>query len=314
MSGRLHHDLDRWAAAGLISDDQADAIAEFETGESVPGPGFLAEGLGYVGAALAVGAGVLIAQNAWEDLSTAGRLTLIAVLAVAMFGAGWALRSREVPALQRLTDVMWFGATTAAGAFGGLFGSDVVGLVDQEIGVAVGLTVAVVGGALWALRQRSLELIALALGITITVMSATTLVTGGDVSPLVFGPILWVIGASLLAAGRFERIAPASTAKVVGALGIAFGSQVISAEGDILGAAFAAVTAGAVMVYAVKERDDIMLAIGGIMVLLFVPQLIFAVFGDSLGAPVALFLTGTALVVIAITITKARTVGHSDKR
>lgn len=310
MAARLRHDLDRWTEAGLIRDDQADAIAAFENGESPSGPGFLAEGLGYLGAALAVGAGVLIAQNAWEDLNTVERLTMIAVLAIAMFASGWALRTRAVPALQRLTDVMWFGATVAAGAFAGLFGSDVLGFAEQEIGVAVGLAIVLVGGALWTVRRRSLELIAVAIGVSITVMSATTLIAGGDVSPLVFGPIIWVIGASLLAAGHVKRIAPAATATVIGALGIAFGSQVVSVEGGVLGAAFAAITAGALMVYAVKQQDDIMLAMGGIMVLLFVPQLVFAIFGDSLGAPLALFLTGTALVAIAIAITRARTVGR----
>lgn len=312
MSVRLRHDLDRWIEAGLISSDEAEAIASFETAESVPGLGFLAEGLGYVGAALAVGAGFLIAQNIWEDLSTAGRLSMIAALAVAMFGAGWALRTRPVPALQRLTDVLWVGATAATGAFAGLFGADVIGLVDEAIGVAVGLTSTVVGGVLWILRRRSLELIALAVGLLITVMSATTMIFGGDLSPVIFGSIIWGIGAAFFAAGHFDRIAPVATAMVVGAVGIGFGSQVLSAEGDILGAAFAVVTAGALMVYAVRQRDDLMLAIGGIMVLIFVPQLIFAVFGDSLGAPVALFLTGGALVVIAIAITKARITGRDQ--
>ena len=297
-------------AAGLISSDEAAAIADFETGEFASGSGFLAEGLGYVGAALAVGAGTLIAQNVWEDLGTAERLLMIAALTVAMFGTGWALRTRAVPALQRLTDVLWFGATAAAGAFAGLFGADVAGLVDEEIGVAVGLTVVLVGGVLWLFRQRSLELVALGVGLAITVMSASTMIFDGDLSPVIFGSIIWVIGAGFLAGGHFDRMAPALTAKVLGALGIGFGSQVISTEGGVIGAAFATATAGAIMVYAVKFRDDVMLAVGGIMILLFVPQLVFAIFGDSLGAPVALFLTGAALVTIAITITKVRSAGR----
>jgi len=309
MHARLHHDIERWVEADLISNAQAEAIVDFEDAARHGGPGLLAEGLGYVGSALAVGAGYAITQNVWTDISTAGRLSLIAILAFAMFAAGWALRRREAPALQRLTDVLWLGTVAAAGAFAGLFSSEVAGLDDDRIGVAVGVTAVVIGGVLWMIRHRSLELVALAAGVLITATAVTSLVAP-DSSPFLLGSAIWILGAAFLAAGHFQLLPPHATAKVLGAAGLAFGSQVLAVDSSVPGSAIAVATAAALVVYAVNLRDNVMLAFGGIMVLVFTPQFVFAVFGESLGAPVALFATGVALVVIAISISKARSTGR----
>jgi len=309
MHTRLRHDIDRWVEAGLISSVEAEAIVEFEDSAEHASPGLLAEGLGYVGAALAVGAGFVIAQNVWTDISTAGRLSLIAILAVAMFAAGWALRAREAAALQRLTDVLWFGAVVAVGAFAGLFSSEVIGIEEASNGVAVGVAVTMVAAALWTIRRHSLELIALIGGILITVVSATSVVYP-DGSPYLIGSVIWILGAAVFASGHFKRIAPHTTAMVLGAAGLAVGSQTLSVDGSAIGSAIAVATAAAMIIYAVRLHDDLMLAIGGVMVLIFTPQFVFAVFGESLGAPVALFATGVALVLIAISITKARSAGR----
>ncbi len=309
MHARLRHDIERWVEAGLVTSAEAEAIIEFEDAAKHGGPGLLAEGLGYVGAALAVGAGFLITQNVWTDISTAGRLSLIAILAVAMFAAGWALRGREAPALQRLTDVLWFGTVIATGAFAGLFSSEVAGIEEASVGVAVGVAMTVIAGALWATRRRSLELVALAGGVLITAIAATSAIYP-DGSPYVMGSVIWILGAALFTSGHFRWFEPPTTAKVLGTAGLALGSQILSAEGSAVGATIAVATAAALVVYAVRLHDDLMLALGGLMVLIFTPQLVFAVFGESLGAPVALFATGVALVVIAISITRARSAGR----
>ncbi len=305
MGHQLRRDLNRWTDAGLISADQARAITDFERVDDEQRWGFLAEGLGYVGAALAVGAGFLVAQDVWDDLSTAGRLTLIATLAFAMFLGGWALRRQVSPSIQRLTDVLWLGSIAAAGAFAALFAVDVAGFVEEQVGVAAGATIAIVGAGLWTIRRRSLELIEIGFGVTIATVSLAALVTD-DLPSVAFGSIIWLIGIAFFAAGHFNRLTPSATARLIGVAGVAFGSQVLAGEGGIAGAVVAAASAGAVIAYAMRTRDDVSLAVGGVMVLLFVPQLVFAVFGDTLGAPVALFVTGVALVAIAVSIHRAR--------
>ena len=284
MGPRLRHDLNRWTSFGLITADQAQAIADLEEADTEQASGLLSEAIGYVGAASAVGAGFLIAQSVWDDLSTAGRLAIIATLAFAMLAGGWALRHQKPPSIQRLTDVLWLGATAAAGAFAGLFAADVAGLVEEQIVLTVGITIAVVGGALWFTRRRSLELISMAGGLTIAVLSATALAVD-DLSAIGFGAILWLIGAVFFACGHCAWLAPPVTTRLIGLAGIAFGSQVLAGEGGLAGAAVATASAGAVVAYAVRWRDDVALAIGGVMVLLLVPQLVFAVFGRPLRCP-----------------------------
>jgi len=305
MGPRLRHDLDRWTSFGLITADQAQAIADYEETGTEQASGLLAEAIGYVGVALAVGAGFLIAENVWDDVSTAGRLAVIATIALAMFAGGWALRRQRTPSIQRLTDVLWLGATAAAGAFAGLFAADVAGLVEEQIVVTVGITVAVTGGTFWFMRRRSLELISVAGGLTIAVLGAAALAFD-DPSAIGFGAILWLIGALFFACGHFTWLAPPVTAQLIGLAGIAFGSQVLAGEGGLAGAVAAGASAGAIVAYAVRCRDDVALAIGGVMVLLLVPQLVFAVFGDSLGAPVALLVAGGALVALAVSVYRAR--------
>ena len=305
MRQRLHHDLERWVAEGLVDREQADSIAAFETSDARPRSNSLAEGLGYVGAALAVGAGFLIVQNVWDDLPVTGRLVLIGLLAAAMFGAGWALRSRTAPAIERLTDVLWLGTVVASGAFAAVFAAEISSLSGEEVGIAVGVTAVIVGSALWAVRRRSLELISVVGGVLVFVVNAMSLLFP-DSSPVAIGSVIWVLGAVIFTMGHVGWVVPHETALVLGSIGVALGSQVTAVDESIPGSAVAVVSAAALVIYAVHERDNVVLAIGSVAVLMFVPQFIFDVFGESLGAPVALFVTGAALVAIAISITKAR--------
>src|SRR3989304_1563167 len=71
LGGRLL----RWVDASLITSEQAEAIRAFEEVPAEPRRvPLIAEALGYLGAALALAAGIVALGDSWQDLSDAARL------------------------------------------------------------------------------------------------------------------------------------------------------------------------------------------------------------------------------------------------
>ncbi|MCW2812039.1 MAG: putative rane protein, partial [Friedmanniella sp.] len=94
--------LRRWVAHGLITQQEADAIAASEGWG--PGPtaaahprraSVAAEALGYLGAVLVVVAASLLSARYWSQIPPAGRLALPAGAAVLLFVSGLAVAPRR---------------------------------------------------------------------------------------------------------------------------------------------------------------------------------------------------------------------------
>jgi threonine dehydratase len=178
--------LDAWVDAGLVSPEQAQRIIAFEadgsrhTGwspavESIsrrsaaaplgrhppgirhPNRTSIAEAIGYVGAALALGAISLLLGQLWADLLVGGRLALVGVLTVAVFGAGLAsaglLAASDAAADQRPADrhggrgrlVRGCGRRRCARAASG-----------TRVGLTVGAAMLIVAAALYLWRGGAL--------------------------------------------------------------------------------------------------------------------------------------------------------------
>jgi len=95
-------DIRRWAAEGLISQEQAEAIlaAERARERAAAGQAEMAEGLNlptvlyYLGASLVVVALFAFAGLNWEDVSRNGRIPIIAAGMLALVGSGHYVRTR----------------------------------------------------------------------------------------------------------------------------------------------------------------------------------------------------------------------------
>jgi uncharacterized membrane protein len=96
ISDVLNTWLQRWRSAGLLSDDEVQAIISFEqsseitageTDHSTPrnerGIPLIAEALGYLGGLLAAIGVILLVARYWPDLATGWRIGLPAAVAVA---------------------------------------------------------------------------------------------------------------------------------------------------------------------------------------------------------------------------------------
>lgn len=295
--------LDRWVEHGLVSAEQASAIAAWEAGhpaiQQQRGGTVLAETVGYLGAVLTVVAGGLVLEEFWERITSWGRLLLVGLLTAAVFAAGWVLRNRAEAAVQRLVGVLWFASSVGIGVLAGLAANDAA-VSEEGSALAVMGAVAVVSAGLYLLRRSTLQLVALSLGLAGTAV-AGVLLPRADPDPLFVGLLLWALGVAwlLLAAGGW--LEPRRTAQVLGLLGLGVGCQV-GAFGAHAGTAIVLglLTAAVLLWRSAVTGDTVVLSFAAAGVFVFVPQAVFEFFSDTIGAPLALLATGLLLVAAAV--------------
>lgn len=332
----LETHLDRWVAAGLLERDQAEAIVGYEathpdsaaspqasaagvpTGTPSPtspplsphagssGPQVAgAEAVGYVGAALVVGALGRIIFEIWPQLAGWGRLTLAALVTVLAFGTGLALAPTSRAALQRLASVLFTVGVLTAAWLGALVASELLTVrwdVQEAIATGAGFAAAV---PVYLLRRRAL---AQATVLVATVAFVVTLLRLPAIEPStgVVGLVLWAIGAAWLLAGHGGWLPPRRLAGVLGGLLALLGAQ-IGSFGDerVLGLLGALVTAGALVALALRSDTLHHLVVGALGLFIVMPQLVFELFGDAIGAPAALLVVGLLLLLGAVGLGRA---------
>lgn len=324
--GSLDERLAAWTEAGLIREDQAEAIAEYEdpdtTVTSVTGSRkarrsstSTAEAIGYVGAALALGAVALILGDLWQELLAGGRLALVATLTAALFGAGLGVRSSTPPAMRRLTSVLFASSVAGVGWFAAVVESDVLALRDTRMVLSAGLAMVVVATPLYFWQRRALLQLAVLGSVLLSVGAALdqAAITPG---PGWFGLVIATVGAAwaVMAVGRW--LEPRVVGEVAGTFVTFVGVQTASFGGSRAAALIAGVViAGALVAFAVRSDELHHLVIGAIALFVFSPQLVFEVFGDAVGAPAMLLLMGLLLVLLAVGLGRARReVGRTPAR
>lgn len=305
MTTRFDAELDRWVQEGLIETGQASAIRSYEeTRSDVEGRlALVAEALGYLGAALAVAAVVAVLGETWDAWPVAARLTIVTVIGVLLFACGWYLRDRQQGPLERLADVLLTGSVATAGWLAALIGTDVLDWSGEASGLLAGATLLSYGGWLWRLRCRPLELIAFSFGIALAAVTGAALL-GAD-SGWVYGLIVWSLGVVWTALGWRETLTPATTAIVLGLLGVFLGAQLVAIDQPTAGSLLGLMSALVVIAVAVTGGSFLLLAMSSVAVFVFAPQLTTAVFGDTVAGPIALASLGLALVLVAIATVRA---------
>lgn len=303
---KLDEQLGRWRSEGLISAEQATAIRAFEEPETHRIP-LVAEVLGYLGGSLAlVAIGVLVSQY-WSQMELWARLLLVAVLTIVFLAAGWWIRRIENPAVARLKSFLWALGTVGVGLWFGLLADGSFGAEEATVSLIAFGAAAVVATLLWMVNRSMLQQAALFGSIIGVAVSAL-----GEFPHMpeeFFGLAIWAIGVAwaLLAWGLL--IAPERTGYVLGSAAMLIGAQAfaVAPPGDLgWGLLLGIVTAVALLIAAVAARDTILLGFGAAGIFIFVPQIIFKFFADTIGVPVALFLTGVALLGTALLVARLR--------
>jgi len=309
----LASSLRDWVAEGLIDEAQARAIRSHETAPTedrrVP---LVAEVLGYLGGSLALIAAFILVGEFWADLEAWARLLLVGAGTTAFLAAGWFTKSVDNEAIDRLSSFLWALGTAGVAFWFGLLANDVLETEPETTALIASAAGLLVGYAVYRLSPRSLQQILLGGAAVATPLS---LLAHLDQPPEEFyGLAIWAIGVAwlLLAWGRHLR--PPTTAYALGSVGVLLGPQVMRFNDVTWPMLLGLVTAGVLLTFSVTLRNTILLGFGAAGIFIFVPQIIFEYFGDTIGVPLALFLTGVVLLGGALLVARLRTEVVSEPR
>lgn len=248
--------LDRWRAAALLSPDQAAAIAEYERAHApveappVSRAPVVAEVLGYVGALLAaIGIAIVVAR---VDLSLQTGAVLALVLGALLIAAGFAVPEHAGGPWWRFRQVLWLlglaGLTIAVGI-------EVGGIAErsgQAVAFACGVVGTVVGGLLYARRDRPLQLVAWFAGLIATAVGGAMLLADGG---LLVAAALVALGAGWTVAAWRGLLPRRMIAVPLGAVLLGFGAAPASeAWGQFVGFGIATLICGGLILVGHRLR------------------------------------------------------------
>jgi hypothetical protein len=301
--------VQRWVDAGLITADQADAIATFEETrqpsrpEPVVAPAV--EALAYLGGVLlSVGAGMLVAR-VWEDLGTAGHLAIVGA-AASVVGVVGLLVGEAEPVAWRLRGFLWALSSGGIAAVAGLTAFEVL----DASGEPVALAAAGIGGlsslAYWQLRDRPLQHLVSFVGLAVSV-GVTISWVGGERTGAAIGVALWSLGAVWAWQAWCDRLRPALVGFPLGVLLTLVASAPVGDQVEWLAPLLGLATAGGWVAFGTIRAEPMALAPGVAGVFVYLPWTIGYFFGASLGAPAIVMLSGAALLgVVTLFLRRGR--------
>lgn len=262
----------------------------------------VAEALGYVGAALAIVAGVFIAQQFWADLTPWAQTALLGVVAVALLGAGAAVNGPIGTPTGRLGSFLWVLAVAATSATFGVYASEVANIGDSDLALWVTAPATILAAVLWRLRERALQLITVTFGIAGVSMAILTRI---DTTVVLWGGLLiWALGIAWMLLAYARVLAPLRAGLILGALGALVGPLFMFEHTWALFLGLG--TAVALIVIGVGKGITVLGGMGVVALFVYIPRIVFEYVGDGLAAVVAMLLVGIVLVAVAIIVARRR--------
>ncbi|MCL1587863.1 MAG: DUF2157 domain-containing protein [Actinomycetia bacterium] len=288
--------MDSWVSEGIISQDQAVSIREYE-GRVTSSRGTAAEVLGYVVASTAVVAAIIMVADIWNDVGRGSRFSLLAITAIALLTIGVISASEKEPWVRRFARILMLFAIPLIVLTSEIAAST---WIASEFAVVVGYAIAWLTATALYLRWRSSpQQTALFLATIGMVMSITVLVLGNGPRALP-GSVLILVSVIWLALVHSRRIEPHLTGEILGSVTALVGSMMLLVGLDV-GLSIAllvalAVSAGTVAIGTIRSRP--VLTIVGIVALSsYIPWLASETLGPSIGVPFTLVTTLAALAL-----------------
>jgi len=304
-----------WIRAGIISPDQADRIIALEQPASTSQVRALrpdrrmrlAEVVGYVGAAFALGAVGLLLAETWSDLLPWARATLAALLTIVALTSGGLVVRRSGSALHRLAGVLWVSGVAGTAWLAGVIAVDVLHVPERFVVLAVGLPAALVGAALLALGRHVLVQVATLVALGVTAVSTLVLIAPLPPGPTAYGVLVLGGGVTWALAGAGGWLGPRMSAELSGGAVALIGTQVLAAaDRPTVALSVGVLTAGLLVVASLPGQRVHLLYLGAVGLFITVPRLVFALFADTLGAPATLLTTGVLLILLATGLGRVR--------
>jgi hypothetical protein len=304
--------LQRWTTDRLLSQEQASAILAAERARLPrpappalpPRPGsVLVELLGYLGGTLAVIGAGLLAARFWPDLAAWTRLSLVGLVAAALWGAGALVPEQAAAALWRLRGVLWLGSSAAVAFLAALFGTQVLELDSEAIALGAGLAAATHAGALWWRRPRPLQQLACLAGLAVAAGAGVALAGGNEAA---VGLSIWTVGVLWVLAGWRGLLPPSVVALVAGAIVVLQGAQATAVGWEGAGLVFGLASAAGLLVAGTTGRRLALAAVGIMGVVLFLPATVIYFFAGTVGVPLLLLLAGVVLLAVTLVLLRWR--------
>ena len=282
------------AGASVVPHRRADVQP---SGRHIP---LLTEAVGYIGGILVLsGLIAAIGQN-WKDFPRGAQLAILVAAALGCLALGWLTRDSVEPAFRRLAAVTWM--LSVAGFAGAVA---VVNVIADTSGETIFLTVATSTTAyaalLWWLNRTAVQQVVLYAGVLISAASIIDFTVVNAASG-VYGITLWAIGVAWLALGWRRTLEPWFVAVPLGLVTALIAPSAIGTQWALFTLGIG--TAAVVMTLAVLLRFAPGLWLGAIAMLCYVIAAVVYYFGDSLGVPTALAITGALVLAGAVGVAR----------
>ena len=292
-----------WAQRqGLLTTGQA---AEGEQGARRIS--LLTEAAAYLGVILLLAGGIIAISQRWNDIPRWGQVGVFAGAAVFFLLVGIVVRQVREPAIQRLAGVAWFLSVIGVAAAVWLAMYHVHWNTDAVTVLAVGAAVTVYAAALWLVRRRALQNLALFAGLVITIVGIGVItarrgrprryIRPDSVLAVAFP--LWAFGLAWAWLGWQRYVEPLWVTIPCGVILALIAPSFAAGEYGWM-YAIGIATAAAAMAASVPLRNAPLLALGALAMFGYVTSVAAGYLHESLGVPSALAITGVLIIGLAV--------------
>lgn len=300
---RVSDDLREWVAEGLIDSEVADAIAAYEAEKEPSGRvGRGTEAVAYLGAVLVlIAAGIMLVEY-WDRIEVWGRLVLGATITVALLVVGMILGRSEEPAVNRAQSFSWLLSVASVALTVSVITNDLVELDNQDTFLWISLTSFAAATGLWWVRHSNLQMVAMGITANASVIAIVSRAAGAP--DWAFGLSFAALGSVWLLLTWGGILRPTRTSYALSGIGlllIAF-PETTDMPWPLLGLAASLV----LMTLSVRLKENVLLGLGVAGLFVYIPMTIFELFGESLGVPVALLITGLVLLAVVVISVRIR--------
>jgi len=312
---RSYHDADwldervhTWVEAGLISDEEAVKVQDYEHAAASPEQrqlprvalGLPSEVGAYVGILLALGGAVVALQPNWRDMALFAQLGLATCLTIVGFACGTWLMHLDEAGTRRLGGVLWVLGSAGAALGSALVVDALEPARNAWTALAAGVALLTTGLVLWRNLERPLQL-ATSMAGAVATMGATGALLGLD--PWQIGIIGWMLAAGWWLITFALTVRPLVVARCLGSVVMLISSFMLADLDRRIGSVAAAATGAVVIALALWTGMIPVLIVGGVGMLIGAQSLMQTTLRGA-GAGAALVMGG--LVIVAMIVLRLR--------